>query len=489
MKKTNYILIALILLIIGCKKETTITSSEFQTFFDKLTENIDFNGTVLIYKNGETIYKEAFGFADLDKKPLEINSTFRLASVSKQFTAMGIMILKEQGKLKFDQNVKDFIPELPYKNITIRNLLNHTSGLPDYERLLDEFWKPELAKDDPKRFISGNEDIIDLLVEKHPEIRFNPLDDYEYSNTGYVLLATTIERVSGQSFKNFLEQYIFGPAKMNNTQVYHYQPTFDPDFPNRVFGFKATINGNDLIANDAHYINFAKGDGGVFSTVEDLLKWDRYLYKNQIISETTLNEAFTEVKLNDNTISNYGFGWGLEKSLIQTKVVAHSGGWVGFRTYFYRDLEADNCFIILTNNTSNYLREINTQIKNILYEKPYAIPKKNISEVIEKVILNKGLDDALKEFQLLKSSEEYTINEYQLNNVAYTFQKLNRLDVAIELYKLSLSEYPNSAYTNKYLAQALLKNKDTINALDHYMKSYALDSTFTDSYEWIQKLK
>ena len=312
-----------------------------------------FNGNALILKNGEIVYQGAFGLRSIDPvDSLQLNSTFRLASVSKQFTAMAIMMLQEEGKLSYEQDIREVIPELPYEGITIRHLLCHQSGLPDYVELLHKNWKPNLKENDPNRFISGNDDIIKMLVAKKPSARFSPGEKFEYSNTGYVLLASIIIRVSGQPFEEFLKKRIFDPVGMTNTCVYPYRPDPDPNMPNRVFGFYTKRNGVGFGSSDCNFLNFAQGDGGIFSTVGDLLKWDRMLYENKLVSESTLNEAFTPGSLNNGKSTNYGFGCFIGKTKSGKKSVSHSGGWVGFMTHIEREIEENNCIIILTNNSA-----------------------------------------------------------------------------------------------------------------------------------------
>ncbi|MEA3392810.1 MAG: serine hydrolase domain-containing protein [Candidatus Marinimicrobia bacterium] len=362
----NILIFSIMLIFSAC-------STEYDAHYDKLMQSVysrgQFNGNILVLKEGKIVYRGSFGIADINTNDsLHLKSRFRLASVSKQFTAAGIMELAESGALNYDQDLRDFFPELPYEGISIRHLLNHTSGIPDYERLLNKHWKPELDYRDPQRIISGNEDIIRMLAANQPPIRFEPGDKYEYSNTGYVLLASIIERVSGQTFAEYLKEQIFDPTGMKNTCVYKYVLNDSTSVPERVYGFKKSINGKDMISTDYHYINPVQGDGGVYSTVDDMLKWDRVLYGDKILSEFSKKEAFSPAILNNGDTSWYGFGWGIKTSPTGKKVLEHSGGWVGFRTYFYREIEENNCIIILTNHSSQYMWDIVNELKHILHD-------------------------------------------------------------------------------------------------------------------------
>ncbi len=344
------------------------SEKKYEKFLTKIYEKKIFNGNVMIVENGSIAYQGCFGISNIDPiDSLRLNSVFRLGSVSKQFTAMGIIILEERGKLDYDQDIRDFIPVLPYEGITVRHLLNHVSGLPDYVSLMDDNWKPELRADDPNRFISGNQDIINILVKKRPEIRFEPGEKWEYSNTGYVLLASIIRKVSGMEFSHFLKEEIFDPAGMKHTSVYNYVIGPDESMPLRVYGFAGSKE-PDVSLVDSHYLNPAEGDGGVYSTLGDLMKWDSILYTDLLVSEDARNKAFTPALLNNGIATNYGFGWFIGKSPSGQKVVEHKGGWAGFRTCIYREIEENNCIVILTNNSGDHLPRVLDRLKRILHD-------------------------------------------------------------------------------------------------------------------------
>lgn len=342
--------------LMACK---TKNLSYDEILFDQI-EKGGFNGNVLVFEKGEINLKKAFGLANINNgDSLKIGSIFRLGSVSKQFTAMAVAILEEDGVLSYDQNIQDFIAELPYTGITVENLLLHTSGLPDYLDLMIKHWKPELEENDPARYISGNGDIVQMMIEKTPEIHFEPGQKWEYSNTGYVLLATIVESVSRKPFEVFLKERIFEPVGMTNTSVYKFVDGQDPKMPLRVFGFSEE-NG-ERILHDSHFLNFAQGDGGVYSTLEDLLRWDRILHTDELVTAATLDRIFTAGKLNNGEALEYGFGWFLDNTNPRNEIVYHGGGWVGFGTYIYRDISRESCFIVLTNN-SNW-QEVETLVE------------------------------------------------------------------------------------------------------------------------------
>ncbi|HEV3223561.1 MAG TPA: serine hydrolase domain-containing protein [Puia sp.] len=289
----------------------------------------DFNGTILVAEKGNIIYDTAFGFGNfITKEPLNDSSSFYLASVSKQFTAMAIMILKEQSKLSYDDTLTKYFPEFPaYANkITIRHLLTHTSGLVDYIRI-DNLYKPDL----------NNEEVLKVLSTQK-KLNFYPGDRFSYSNSGYVMLAMIVERVSGKPFNVFMKEFIFDPLGMKNTLVFDKSK---PVIKNRAFGFNKNGNLDD-------YEILTAGDGGIYSTTHDLFLWDQSLYHNKLVDSSTLAEAFHETKLNRGSLSYYGFGWVIAREA-KNKIVSHNGGMNGYRTMIYRDMKNHNSIIMLTN--------------------------------------------------------------------------------------------------------------------------------------------
>ena len=325
-----------------------------------------FNGNVLVADKGKIILEKSYGLANEETKQNLNNETiFELASVSKQFTAMGIVLLEKQGKLKYDDNISKYIPELSfYGNITIRNLVNHTGGLSDYMELFEEEW-------DKTKFAT-NQDIVNEFAKHKPKADFQPGEKYEYSNTGYALLGLIIEKVSKKSFGEFLSKSIFQPLGMRNTFVY--RSRFEPKkIENYALGYVNDSLGNKVLLNSfgkefyTYYLDGIVGDGMVNSTTEDLLKWDRTLYSTKLINSTDKELIFSSVKTKDGKDSNYGFGWAIGNSEKYGKIVNHSGGWAGYITFLERHLDNDKTIIILQNNSTNLTTIPTKEVRRILY--------------------------------------------------------------------------------------------------------------------------
>ncbi len=316
------------------------------SIFEYLKVAAGFNGTVLYAENERVVYHKAFGYANPVKKQdaIATDGQFELASVSKMFTATAILILKEQGKIKLDADIKEYIPEWNYEGISIRHLLTHRSGLPRYEYLADEYW-PDHSRP------MTNGDMIQMFVKNKPEVYFKPDNGFHYCNTNYALLATVVENVSKMPFRDFMEANIFKPAGMKNSFIYHLPPD------SLVNGYRnAGIPGYDQhgrrlvrVAND--HLNGVVGDKGMFSTVLDLYHFDLALNHEILLKKETLREAYSPGSPSKrNRKDNYGFGWRIHAE--SDSAVYHYGWWKGYRSFFLRDLAHKKTLIVLTNKSS-----------------------------------------------------------------------------------------------------------------------------------------
>ncbi|WP_111710120.1 serine hydrolase domain-containing protein [Lutibacter citreus] len=489
----NLIKFSLVCLFITClySCKDTKTNSDINTygeFIHKMNDKGFTTGNILVYENGKIVYQNSNGLRTIDtKEPLTLNSQFRLASVSKQFTGMAIMKLKEAGKIEYDQTVTSILPEFPYKNITVRHLLHHISGLTDYERLIDENWKPE---DSTKTYILGNDEIIKVFYSVNPKLDFITGERWEYSNTGYLFLASIVEKVSGMHFRDFLKETIFEPLNMNNTVLYKYQINSDPNMPNRVFGYKKALNQVDLELNDYNIVNDVRGDGGIYSTLQDLYKWNQALVNNTIIPKRYLDDAFTSGVLNNGELTRYGFGWEIQSKSGEPKIINHSGGWVGFETFLHNEVDTNNGFILLTNNSGENFDAILDGLFNIIEGKPYVIPKYQIEKEMAKKILGEDIDKGIRVYHELKSDTiQYSTSEGTINGLGYRLLGEDKIDAALEVFKLNTEEYPKSANTYDSYGDALIKKGDSINALKNYKRCFKIDSTLSYAYDKALKLE
>jgi CubicO group peptidase (beta-lactamase class C family) len=353
------------------------------SLFGSLYEQGKFNGNVLLAEQGQVLYKKSFGLEnELTQTPLTEHSVFELASCSKQFTAMAIAILAHEGKLSLSDEISVYFPELKYyKGITIRNLIYHTSGMPDYMQLNDSIWQ---SWDEHK--IATNKDVISIFEKYKPKLMFDPGTKHEYSNTGYLLLASIIEKVSGISFGAYLDQKIFKPLGMAHSLVYNrrYAPRKVEHY---AFGYVTNDSLHKKVLPDSfpptsyvYNLDGIVGDGAVNSTVNDLLIWDNALYTDKLLPADKRKELFESGKLKNDSLAHYGFGWFIKDKPDGTKIVSHSGGWPGYITYIERNLQMHRTIIMLQNTSDGAIP--NKEVRLLMDGKP--IPP---AEILKEVLL------------------------------------------------------------------------------------------------------
>ena len=308
--------------------------------------------TVMVIRNGKILLAKSYGLADVEAKiPNAPDTNYRLASVTKQFTAMAIMRLADAGKLSFDDPITKFFPEFPEygHSITVRHLLNHTSGLLDYEDLI------------PKGTTLPVLDLNALrLLQAQDKTYFTPGSQFRYSNTGYAFLALIVEKVSGQTFAAFLRKNIFQPLRMNHSLAY--EPGIST-VTQRAFGYTTEKNG--FTRTDQSLTSSVLGDGGIYASVNDLYQWDQALYTTKLVSRKTLRAAFTPGKSTRHEADvQYGFGWFISEYR-GLRNIWHSGNTIGFSTRIERFPEKKFTVIILTNRNDARLAEIPRQIADL----------------------------------------------------------------------------------------------------------------------------
>ena len=479
MKKILYFTMIALLIMGGSyasdSKLTTMTpENEKAAKIDKLLkysyENGVFNGTILVSEKGSVIYKKAFGYADFKTKELlKPQSSFYLASVSKQFTTMGIMILKERGKLSYDDKLTKYFPEFsPFADaVTIRHMMTHTSGIPDHYRL--GIYKDGLT----------NDDVLNTLV-KHNKLDFSVGEKYSYSNGAYVLLSLIAAKTSGMAYHVFMRENIFEPLAMNHTLIYDES---SPKVNNRAKGY-------DEINELDDYTIFTTGAGGMYTTVEDLFKWDRALYTDKLISQDTLSEAFKPFELNSGEMSTYGFGWGIKSSDNKT-IVSHSGGMNGYRTYMNRNITDDMSFMLLTNNGNAFAFSIRESIGQILSNQTYKMPKFPVSRLYSKLMKSGSFETVISEIRRLVNDKNslYEINEDGINRLGYTLLAKNYNQKAIDVFKLNVQLNPKSSNPYDSLGEAYMADGQTALAIKNYEKTLSMDSRNQWAKSQLAKLK
>jgi CubicO group peptidase (beta-lactamase class C family) len=310
-------------------------TQQIDTVFKNMVSEKRFNGSLLVGKNKNIIYSNFSGYADFPKKKrLNKSSQYEIASVSKQFTAVAILMLYEQKKLNLNDSVQKFISNFPYYGITVHQLLCHRSGLPDYFKFAEKYHKDE-------NYLMTNDSLLNMMTVYKPVPLDIPNKNFEYSNTGYAVLASIVERVSGMPFYQFVNQHIFEAVGMKNTYFYHYGK-------NNPEGYTSGHRSNYKYY-ERDFLSGVLGDKGVFTTTYDLYLWDKALYEAKIIKPETLQMAFSPKHADQSPCSNYGYGWRLSCDSYGNALIFHGGLWNGNNTLFVRRISDETLIVILSN--------------------------------------------------------------------------------------------------------------------------------------------
>ena len=452
--------------------------------FSRLAENQQFNGNVLVAEDGKIIFERSFGYADFEnKRLLDQQSSFPIASVSKTMTSTALLQLKAKGKLKLDEPVKTYLPEFPYAAVTVRQLLNQTSGVPSYYVIFNE----EMTANPEKVFT--NADILPVLMKANKPLSSEPGERFEYNNLNYCLLALIVEKISGVSFQSYLKKNIFEPAGMKNT----YLPTNDDRNKNKTRaelyqfrnGYTEKLeNINDLPKSNIDRQGRFVGQGQVVSTVHDLFLYDQALYNGKLLSQSDLQEAFTPGKLNNGEMVklmvygkevSYGLGWEIFLDNSQGKIVFHDGFIGGLVSVLFRNLSKKQTVIVVdtTANLSAFNGGVNAM--NLLNKHPLVNNGKSLVRTYGSILVNQGAAAAKITLNKLKNDSNYSLQEGDMNRLGYELFRNGKNSEALEVFKLNAEVFPDSWNVYDSYGEILLKIGNKEEAIKMYQKSIELN--------------
>lgn len=475
-KPVRLILILLVLQQVALAQDHAAKIQEVLSLAHKYNQ---FNGSALVAENGKVVYKGGFGLANMEWNiPNTPDTKFRLGSITKQFTAMLTLQLVEQGKIKLDGKLSDYLPD--YRKdvgdkVTVHHLLTHTSGIPSYTSQAGFFAtvsrNPFKVADFVKQYASGN-------------LEFEPGTKYFYNNSGYFLLGAIIERITGKTYEQALREMILDPVGMKNTGYDRH----DTLLPKRASGYAKTPAG---------YINAAYLDmsipyaaGSLYSTVEDLYLWDQALYTDKLLTAQSKDLMFKPF------LNKYAYGWVVTDASFKLNdqpvpMILHGGGINGFTTTLVRFPKERHLIVILDNTGSSTLDSLSDKIAKIIYNQPYDPPKMSIASVLEKTIGEKGVDAAIAEYRDLKAknSATYDFSEPALNALGYRLMQTGKTKEALEIFKLNVEAHPQGFNTYDSLAEAYTALNERDLAIKNYKKSLELNPKNTNAVEMLKKLE
>lgn len=434
-------------------------------------KNDRFIGSVLIAKNGAPILNKGYGMANIELNvPNTPKTIFRTASLTKQFTSMAIMQLQERGKLKVSDPICRYLENCPtaWQSITIRHLLTHTSGIPNYSSLPDWDEKHSVLPYTAAQFLN--------LFRELP-LQFAPGEKHKYSNSGYFLLGLIVEKTSGKKYTEFVQENIFAPLGMKNTGIENPHIILK----NRAAGYDWSLGS---FAN-SRYLNMQNSisDGSIYSTTEDLLLWDQALYTEKLVSQKSLDEIFTPF------LSEYAYGWRTPKRF-NRQTLEHSGSINGFSSFILRCPSERLTVIVLSNSDKTSGTKAAINLAAISLGETYKIPLPQIGDVIATTIVQKGIELALKQYRELKQTQpdKYDFREHLLDELGWDLLNKSNND-AIEIFKLNIEAFPKSANAYDSLGEAYLVNKNYELALANFKKFLELDAENNHAKEMITKVE
>jgi CubicO group peptidase (beta-lactamase class C family) len=437
-----------------------------------------FNGSALVVENGKVIYRGALGIANMEWGISNTPETkFRLGSITKQFTSMLTLQLVEQGKIKLDGKISDYLPD--YRKdigdkVTIHNLLTHTSGIPSYTDQpgfqSNVSRNPYQVADFVKKYTSG-----DLL--------FEPGSKFAYNNSGYFLLGAIIERVTGKTYEQVLKENILDPVGMKNTGYDHYETIIQK----RAAGYSKTLDGYTNAAYLDMSIPYAAGS--MYSNVDDLYLWDQALYTDKLLSAQSKELMYKPF------LDNYAYGWVVANASFKQNdkpvpMIAHGGGINGFATFIARFPNEKNLIVILDNTGQNAQR-LSDVIAKVLYGQPYEPPKMSIAEALNRTIRDKGVEAGVAQYRDLKTKQSatYDFAENELNTLGYQLMRAGKLKDALEIFKLNVEAYPKASNPYDSLGEAYMNLNERELAIINYKKSLELNPGNTGAIETLKKLE
>lgn len=438
-----------------------------------------FNGTALVAENGRGVYKGGFGLANMEWHiPNTPDTKFRLGSITKQFTATLTLQLVEQGKIKLDGKISDYLPDYRKdtgQKVTIHQLLTHTSGIPSYTS------QPGFFEN-----VSRNPYKVDEFVKKYAsgDLEFEPSSKFSYNNSGYFLLGAIIEHVTGKPYEQVLKENIFEPLGMKNTGYDHHATIISK----RATGYGKTQDGY----SNAPYLDMSipYAAGSLYSTVEDLYLWDQALYTDKILS------AQSKALMYKPFLDSYAYGWDVRDSSFKpngkpVQVISHGGGINGFTTTIVRFPNEKHLIVMLDNTGTGYLDRLSESIAKIVYNLPYETPKNSIVPILSKTISEKGIAPGIAQYRELKAKQSatYDFGEPELNQLGYQLLRTGKPKDAIEIFKLNVEAHPQGFNAYDSLAEAYASTGERELAIQNYKKSIELNPNNTNAVGAIKRLE
>jgi CubicO group peptidase (beta-lactamase class C family) len=476
-------------------------ANKFDALVKTLVRETDFNGNILVAEKGRILFQKSVGTSDPETgKKLDRDSLFLAGSVSKTLTATAVMQLVERGDISLDDNMSKYLPESPYKNITIRHLMSHSSGLAEYqiEGIIEKFIDKNV----------DNATFWKIYSALNPAQQFAPGDQWSYSNTNYILLALIVERVSGHSFANQLKDSVLSKADMGNTFVLRSsipesQRTRIAEglyFPNLVSPALMRITSSPRARSTFATIGSLTGPGNIYMTSNDLLKFHTALQNNILLRAQTQAKMYDVLKLsaetdykavaNSNYPAKYGLGWFVANDTGNGRIVFHAGGNPGYSAYYLRNLDNDQCVVILTNGDGMVGHFTSSSFMRILNGRDYQLDSRSLVKTVGKTYARSGLKVAMQQLDQLQNTEDYKLSESEMSDLGlqiFYIKKDKAASLAVLNRNVELFPDEWNAWDSLGEVQAAIGNK--AEAIRAYERSLQLNPKSEKGREMLVELK
>lgn len=442
----------------GAAPDLQAIAAKMDAYMKEAARYDQFTGSVLVARDGVPLFDQSYGMANYELNvPNTPETVFRIASLTKQFTALAIMQLQEQRRLKVGDPICQYLDDCPaaWQPITLRHLLTHTSGIKNFSSLPD--WDDNLGL---KKY--RHADLVKLFRDL--PLEFAPGEKFQYSNSNYHLLGLIIERASGKSYAQFLRDGIFAPLDMTHTAYEDNRALI----PGRAAGYYS--RGAEFVSAPYLDPSTAYASGGITSTTGDLLRWDQTLYTDKLVSKRSLDEMFTAYK------GGYGYGWQIGEKLGRRKL-DHSGSDNGFSSYIVRFPDDRVTVIVLGNGDRMSAGKAGLGLASIVFGAPYKLPKPQLSDLLWDTIIRKGVEAAIQQYRDLQRTHpnDYEFGDETLVDFGYDLIDALKLPEAVAIFEFNLKTTPQSAYSYDGLGDVALERGDKEKAIAYFEKSLSLD--------------
>lgn len=468
---------AAILCISGLLFSAVAVAGDLAEKIDKLVgsyhEDGQFNGSVLVAKAGEVVFKKGFGQANMEWGiPNAPSTKFRLGSITKQFTSMVVVQLVAEGRIDLQEPMTAYLANYRKETgdkVTIHHLLTHTSGIPSYTGL------PGFMRDDARNPYS-----VDDFVERFcsGDLEFEPGSQFKYNNSGYFLLGAIIEQVTGKKYEHTLRERIFEPLGMNDSGYDRHAPIME----RRAAGYERVLG----VYSNAAYLDMGApyAAGAIYSTVEDMYKWDQALYTDKLLPQRLAKTMYAPFK------NNYAYGWSIrpvQGADGEVTARSHGGGINGFNTQITRIVDDRNLIVLLNNTGRAPLGNITREIINILYGRPYKLAESSKLEARLKLVLAEGDADEAQGDK--RRYDDVEVPENRVNAIGYQLLQAGRIEDAIKIFQFNVMMHPKSSNVYDSLGEVYAAAGRTEQAIRNYEFALKLDPKNTTAPPMLEKLR